>query len=176
MSSLNSIYPSLTTPTGATGSNSSSNNSSTLSSNQSLTPNDFVQFLITELQNQDPLDPTSSDEMLTQMSEIGQLQSSDDLETDLGGMVQQNQVSSAASMIGKYVQGTDANQNAVTGNVTSVQVTSSAVNLQLDSGSTVALSAVTAISPGTGSSGTSGTSGSSGNTAQSSSGAPSSSP
>jgi flagellar basal-body rod modification protein FlgD len=111
-----------------------------------------MQFLITQLQNQDPLDPTSSDEMLTQMSEIGQLQSSDTLQTDLSGMVQQNQVSAAASMIGKSVQGTDQNQNPVSGNVTAVQVTTNGVNLQLDSGSSVALSAVTSITaPTTGS-------------------------
>jgi flagellar basal-body rod modification protein FlgD len=119
-----------------------------------LTPSDFIQFLITQLQNQDPLDPTSSDEMLTQLSEIGQLQSSSDLQTDLTGMVQQNQVSAAASMIGKAVQGTDQNQNPISGNVTAVQVTSSGVNLQLDSGSTVALSAVTSITDPTSNSGT----------------------
>jgi flagellar basal-body rod modification protein FlgD len=119
-----------------------------------LTPNDFIQFLITQLQNQDPLDPTSSDEMLTQLSEIGQLQSSSDLQTDLTGMVQQNQVSAAASMIGKAVQGTDQNQNPISGNVTAVQVTSSGVNLQLDSGSTVALGAVTSITDPTSNSGT----------------------
>jgi flagellar basal-body rod modification protein FlgD len=104
-----------------------------------------MQFLITQLQNQDPLDPTDSDEMLTQMSEIGQLESSTNLETDLTGMVQQNQVSAAASMIGKAIQGTDANQNPASGNVTAVQVTSSGVNLQLDSGDTVPLSGVTSI-------------------------------
>jgi flagellar basal-body rod modification protein FlgD len=145
-----------------------------------LTPNNFIQFLITELQNQDPLDPTSSDEMLTQMSEIGQLQSSTNLDTDLTGMVQQNQVSAAASMIGKSVQGTDQNQNPVSGNVTSVQVNSSGVSLQLDSGSTVALSAVTDISSGSGGSGSSGSSGSSsstsGSTTQPASGAGTTSP
>jgi flagellar basal-body rod modification protein FlgD len=129
-----------------------------------------MQFLITQLQNQDPLDPTSSDEMLTQMSEIGQLESSDDLQTDLSGMVQQNQVSAAASMIGKSVQGTDQNQNPVSGNVTAVQVTTNGVNLQLDSGSSVALSAVTSITaPTTGS-------GSSNSTSQQTSAAAATSP
>lgn len=164
MSALNSLLP--TSLTGASSSSSSSSSSST-SNNQALTPNDFIQFLITQLQNQDPLNPTSSDEMLTQLSEIGQLQSSSNLQTDLTRMVQQNQVSAAASMIGKAVQGTDQNQNPVSGNVTAVQVTSNGVNLQLDSGSTVALSAVTSITDPAGNSSNSGTSSSaSGSTTQ----------
>jgi hypothetical protein len=72
-------------------------------------------------------------------------------------------------MIGKAVQGTDQNQNPISGNVTAVQVTSSGVNLQLDSGSTVALSAVTSITDPTSNSG-SGSSTSGGTTQPSGSG------
>jgi flagellar basal-body rod modification protein FlgD len=110
-----------------------------------LTANDFIQFLVTELQNQDPMDPTDSNQMLSQMSQIGQLESSDDLQTSLTGMVQQNQVSAASNMIGKYVEGTDQNSNPLTGIVSAVQVTSSGVNLTLTSGSTMPMANVTTI-------------------------------
>jgi flagellar basal-body rod modification protein FlgD len=121
------------------------NSSSTTNSSTSLTPNDFINFMVTELQNQDPLDPTDPNQMLTQMSEIGQLQSSTTLQTDLTGMVQQNQVSAASSMIGKLVQGTDANANQQTGIVSAVQVSSTGVNLTLSTGATVPMANVTAI-------------------------------
>ena len=111
----------------------------------SLTPSDFIQFMVTELQNQDPLDPTDANQMLSQMSEIGQLQSADTLQTDLTSMVQQNQVASASAMIGKLVQGTDSNQNQQTGIVSAVQVTSSGVNLTLSSGVTLPMANITAI-------------------------------
>jgi len=101
--------------------------------------------MITELQNQDPLSPTDPNTMLQQISEIGQLQSATTLQTDLTGMVQQNQVSAASAMIGKEVQGTDANKNSITGIVSAVQITSSGVSLQLNTGSTLAMSNVTAI-------------------------------
>jgi flagellar basal-body rod modification protein FlgD len=101
--------------------------------------------MVTELQNQNPLDPTDSNEMLQQMSEIGQLQSQDSLQTNLTSMVQQNQVSAASGMIGKLVQGTDANSNSISGIVTGVQVSSSGVNLSLSSGSTMSMANVTAI-------------------------------
>ena len=52
----------------------------------SLTPNDFINLMVTELQNQDPTQPESSDALLSQMSEIGQLQSSDSLQSTLSGL------------------------------------------------------------------------------------------
>ncbi|MGA2583227.1 MAG: flagellar hook capping FlgD N-terminal domain-containing protein [Tepidisphaeraceae bacterium] len=129
----------------ASTSTSNSTSSSTDGGLSSLTATNFVQFLITELQNQDPMDPTDTSQMLGELSEIGQMQSSSDLQTSLTSMVQQNQVASAANMIGKYVQGTDSNGNSISGNVTSVQVTSNAVNLGLDNGLTMGLSAVSSI-------------------------------
>jgi len=136
MSAINSLL-------GSNGSSSSSSSSS--SGGLALTPNDFVKFLVTELQNQDPTNATDPNQILTQVSEIGQLQSSTTLQTDLTGLVQQNQISSAGGLIGKLIQGTDANQNPQTGIVSGVQVTSTGVNLTLGSGASVPLSNVTAI-------------------------------
>jgi flagellar basal-body rod modification protein FlgD len=138
MSTINSLASTL-------GSAASSGSSTTTSSANSLTANDFIQFMITELQNQDPLSPTDPNTMLQQISEIGQLQSSTTMQSDLAGMVQQNEVSAAAAMIGKEVQGTDANNNSINGIVSAVQITSSGVSLQLNTGSTMAMGNVTAI-------------------------------
>jgi len=113
----------------------------------SLTPNDFINLMVTELQNQDPTQPESSDELLSQMSEIGQLQSSDSLQSTLTGLAQQNQIGAASSLIGKSVQGLDANSNSVSGTVSSVNVASSGVTLELDNGSSVSLSNLTSIAP-----------------------------
>jgi flagellar basal-body rod modification protein FlgD len=139
MSAINSLASAL----GSVASNST--NSSSTSSANSLTANDFIKFMITELQNQDPLSPTDPNTMLQQISEIGQLQSATTLQTDLTGMVQQNQVSAASAMIGKEVQGTDASSNTITGIVSAVQITSNGVNLELNTGSTLAMNNVTAI-------------------------------
>ncbi len=144
MSAINSSLPGLTDqiPASATNSSTGSSAGDPLSS---LNGGDFVQFLITELQNQDPLNPTSSDQMLSQLSQIGQLESSSDLQTSLSGMVQQNSVSSAANMIGKDITGTDQFNNQQQGTVTAVQVTTNGVNLSLSNGSTVGLGNVTSI-------------------------------
>ena len=124
------------------------------SSTQQLTSGDFINFLVTELQNQDPLNPTSSDQMLSQLSEIGQLQSSTTMVSSLTSMVQQNQTASASALIGKSVQGTDANQNPLSGTVAAVQVSTSGVTLQLNNGQLLPMNNVTTITdPSTSSSG-----------------------
>lgn len=144
MSSINSLASAINTATNNSSSTSNSSASAPSAAN-TLTANDFIKFMITQLQNQDPLNPTDSNQMLTQMSQIGQLESSTNLQSSLSTMVQQNQIASAANMIGKYVQGTDQNSNKTTGTVTAVQVTTNGVNLTMDNGDTVPLNNVTAI-------------------------------
>jgi flagellar basal-body rod modification protein FlgD len=113
----------------------------------SLTPTDFLNMMITQLQHQDPLNPTSSSDLLAQMSQIGQLQASTTLQTQLTGFGLQTSIGTASSMIGKTVQGLDTNNNPITGVVTSVQVQKGNVSLGLDKGGTMALTNVTAITP-----------------------------
>ncbi len=144
MSSINSLASAIGTATNST--NSTSNSAAVApSAANTLTANDFIQFMVTQLQNQDPLNPTDSNQMLTQMSEIGQLESSTNLQTSLTSMVQQNQIASAANMIGKYAQGTDQNSNQTAGTITAVQVTTGGVNLTMDNGDTMPLNNVTSI-------------------------------
>jgi flagellar basal-body rod modification protein FlgD len=114
---------------------------------QALTPSDFINLMVTELQNQDPTQPESSDQLLSQMSQIGQLQSSDTLQTTLTGLAQQNQIGAASSLIGKAVSGLDASSNSTSGIVSSVNVASTGVTLSLDNGGTLPLSSVTSIAP-----------------------------
>jgi flagellar basal-body rod modification protein FlgD len=116
-------------------------------------------MMVTQLQNQDPLNPTSSADLLSQMSQIGQLQSADQLQTTLTGLTTQNQIGAASSLIGKAVTGTDANNKPVGGTVTSVTISqipgttsnggvaTTSVNLNLDDGDVLPLSNVTAIAP-----------------------------
>jgi flagellar basal-body rod modification protein FlgD len=115
--------------------------------NLNLTASDFVKMMITQLQNQDPLNPTDSGQMMQQMSEIGQMQSTTQLQTTLSTLGSQTQIGAASSLLGKKVTGIDATNNTVSGLVSSVQVNSSGVNLLLDSGSTLPLSGVTGITP-----------------------------
>lgn len=107
--------------------------------------------MVTQLQHQDPTQPESNDQLLAQMSQIAQLQSSTQLQTSLSQMVLQNQISSAGSLIGKSVQGLDDQANQLTGVVTSVRVQQNQVYLQLDNGGQLQMGNVTAITAPAGS-------------------------
>ena len=112
-----------------------------------LKTEDFIKMMLTQLQNQDPLEPAKNQELLAQMSQIGQPQSSTTLQESLQGMVLQNQIGSASGLIGKTVKGLDSTDAPVEGLVNSVKVSADGVGLELDNGKTLLLSRVTQIAP-----------------------------
>jgi len=105
--------------------------------------------MVTQLKNQDPTQPMSNEDLLQQMTNIGQLESSDQLQSSLTTMTLQNDIGNAAKLIGQNVTGLNDQQEQVNGMVNSVQVQNSVVYLQLDSGATLQLGNVTSIAPGT---------------------------
>ena len=115
------------------------------SKNFALKTEDFIKMMITQLQNQDPLEPAKNQELLAQMSQIGQLQSATTLQDTLKGMVLQNQLAGAGNLIGKLVTGLDEADEPVQGVVTSIRVERDKVNLELDNGKTLPLTRVTQI-------------------------------
>jgi flagellar basal-body rod modification protein FlgD len=137
----------MTTTTVGTSAPAASSPISAVSNTLNLNASDFMKMMIKQLQNQDPLNPTNSDALMQQMSQIGQMQSTSQLQTTLSGLATQTQIGAASNLIGKQVAGIDSSNNSVAGLVTSVQVSSSGVNLQLDSGSLVPLGNVTTITP-----------------------------
>jgi len=126
-------------------SNSSSGTGATATNPYNLTPENFIQLMVTQLQNQDPTQPTSNQDLLAQMSEIGQLESSTELQSTMSSVTLQTQVGSASSLIGKTVTGVDSSNNSVSGVVNSVSVAGGNVSLQLDSGTSLALSGLATI-------------------------------
>ncbi|HEY8666991.1 MAG TPA: flagellar hook capping FlgD N-terminal domain-containing protein [Tepidisphaeraceae bacterium] len=117
------------------------------SSKLQLKTEDFIKMMITQLQNQDPMEPAKNQELLAQMSQIGQLQSTTSLQEDLKGLVLQNQIGAAGNLIGKTVQGMDEQNNQVEGIVNSIRVDQDKVNLELDNGKTLPIGRVTMIAP-----------------------------
>ena len=113
-----------------------------------LKSEDFIKMMITQLQNQDPMEPAKNEELLAQMSQIGQLQSTNQLQESLKGLVIQNQIGAAGNLIGKSVEGMDEKNETVRGVVNSVHVESEQVYLELDNGKRLSLGRVTGIAQG----------------------------
>ena len=110
---------------------------------------DFINMMVTQLQNQDPMEPAKNEQLLSQMSQIGQLESSTQLQQSLTTMVLQNNLGAAGNLIGKEVTGIGefgGETVELNGTVTSVRVEGDDVMLELDTGHKVDLTKVTRVS------------------------------
>jgi flagellar basal-body rod modification protein FlgD len=118
------------------GSSGSSNAAST--TNGLLAPNQFLNLLVDNLKYQDPLDPTSSADFLTQLAALSQVDT-------LQQVAQTDQTSTAANLLGKTVSGADASGNPLSGTVTGVALTSNGPVLSVGN-DTISLGSVTSVS------------------------------
>lgn len=123
----------------------SSSGNQVKSSNFKLKTEDFIKMMITQLQNQDPLEPAKNEQLLAQMSQIGQLQSTEALQSSLKTLVMQNNLGASSSLIGKEVQGQTPSGDKIGGIVNSVRVEGEDIVLELDNGQNLQLGRVTSI-------------------------------
>ncbi len=100
----------------------------------SLTSADFIRIMFTELANQDPFQPSDSSALLDQMNSIRSIESNIQLMDRLDTLVFENKLSSAATLIGKAVQGLTDDGLRVNGTVSTVLRQGDEVTLQLDTG------------------------------------------
>lgn len=63
----------------------------------------FLDLLLAELQNQDPLNPMENSEMLQQIGQIRQISATNQLSDTLGAVMLGQSVSTASSLIGKRI-------------------------------------------------------------------------
>lgn len=109
---------------------------------------EFIKIMIAQLQQQDPLEPAKSDELLSQLSQIRAMEANETLTSSLQGLSLQQSIASGANLIGKTIMGINAEGDSITGAVTSVRVENKQVYLELDTGQRLKLESVTAIAPG----------------------------
>ncbi len=82
----------------------------------------FLGLLLTEMQNQDPMQPMDNSQMLTQMSQIRSIGSNDKLTSTLSTLAAGQELAMASSMIGKTVKALDRDAKDVEGKVDRVSV------------------------------------------------------
>lgn len=132
-------------PTAASGSSTAGASASTTSHGLAgITPDDFLKMLITELQNQDPTNPTNSDQIMQQISEIRNIQATSDLTTTLNSVALGQSLSTASSLIGKQIEGLAADGSQVSGAVSSVSIKNGTPEVNVGS-QTLGLSNITAV-------------------------------
>lgn len=101
----------------------------------SLGKDDFLKILMTQLQNQDPLNPMQDQDFISQMATFSSLEQMTNLNTSMDNFVKsaaQNQFMQASSMIGKTVTYLDNQGNQMTAVVKSVLFKDGSTSFQLN--------------------------------------------
>jgi len=128
---------------GTPGSSISNSSATTLSSSE------FLNLMMDELQNQDPLNPSSSDptQYLTELAQMTSVEQETNTAQNTMDSAQAQSVSQAVSLIGHSITYIDQTTGAkLSGTVSSVQITSSGPTVTVGSATGVLLSSITNVS------------------------------
>lgn len=111
---------------------------------------DFMKILIKQLQLQDPFQPMTNQEMISQMATIRELEMNTRLTERLEQLTDQQRVASASGLIGRQIKGivTDSNGNEyeLEGLVTGIEFTGNGeILLRLDNGLRLPITSLTEV-------------------------------
>lgn len=84
--------------------------------------NDFIKLMITEMQNQDPLNPMDNEQMLGQIGQIREIASNDKLSKTLDALMVSQSISMAGGMIGLKVEALSDESKRIEGVVDRVMI------------------------------------------------------
>jgi flagellar basal-body rod modification protein FlgD len=115
-----------------------STTSQTTNPGQTLTQQDFLQLLVTQMTSQDPMQPVSDTDMAAQMAQFSALQAAQSTDSDV-------QTLDANSLLGRTVTASSTT-GAVTGTVSGIEIQSGAPQVLIN-GQLYALNQISAITP-----------------------------
>src|SRR5215208_7083030 len=121
--------------------NSATNNQSTSSSVGGINDIDmdtFLKLMITELQQQDPLNPLDNKDMLNQIAQIRAIGASDQLTNTLNSVLLGQNITSATNLIGADISALTDNGQAITGIVSRVAIDKGVPKLHVENSPGVA--------------------------------------
>jgi flagellar basal-body rod modification protein FlgD len=113
---------------------------------KTLSSTDFMSVFLSELKNQNPLEPMSNQDMMNQMVQLNMLNEISALNSTLTSFAKSNQVVNATGLIGKQVQATSAVDGTLYDSVVkSLSITGDKIQLQLTDGSDISLDWLTGV-------------------------------
>ncbi|TWU27805.1 flagellar hook assembly protein FlgD [Bythopirellula polymerisocia] len=101
---------------------------------------DFLKLMISELQNQDPLNPLENDQLLAQISQIREVGATEKLTSTLDAVLLGQNITSATSLIGAEIEAISDDNQRVSGLVNRITISNGQPKLHLEEGSKVAIS------------------------------------
>lgn len=110
----------------------------------SLNSTDFLQLLVAQVTNQNPLDPVSSSQFMAQTAELSTLEQITSLNQQAAKSLTANRMSEAVQTLGKTVTAVTDTGARVSGTVTQVDQTSNGPLLEVG-GSLIPLSGIESV-------------------------------
>jgi flagellar basal-body rod modification protein FlgD len=115
-------------------------------SNDNLGENDFLQLMMDQLENQNPLSPDDPTQYLSELASFSSLEQESNIASSTSSTASEQSSASALAMIGHTVTYTGTDGTSESGVVSSVQFGSSGPTLTVGSRSGIALGSVTQAS------------------------------
>ncbi|MCL4434245.1 MAG: hypothetical protein M1399_05670 [Actinobacteria bacterium] len=131
---------------GTSGVASSSQSTNSLNPIQQLaSSNSFLQLLVAQLKYQNPLNPVSGTQFISQTAQLSEVEMVQQMSTEMAAEQSAVQTATATSLIGKTVTASLSSGQTLTGSVSSVELSSTGVPTLTVSGTAVPLSSVTKV-------------------------------
>ena len=92
---------------------------------------DFMRLLIEQLRNQNPMSPLKSNEFTSQLAQMNSLQQLILLNESMSQQLSSRKLADATALIGRWVEGLDANNNLIAGYVERLEVIEGEVILKI---------------------------------------------
>ena len=104
---------------------------------------EFLQLLVAQLQNQDPIDPVDQESFVNQLTSFSTLEAVEGLNAKFDDILQLQQITQGFELAGKEVRYVDG-QNTVTGKVDEVSVVGAQILANID-GSQIPISNIISV-------------------------------
>jgi flagellar basal-body rod modification protein FlgD len=145
---MSSIVPTAATSTASTTTSAGGSSAAGSATKSSLGKDQFLQLMMAQLKNQNPLSASNSDPMqyVTELAQFTSLEQQTNTAQSTAKSLTAQQTASAVGLIGKSVSYLDVNGVAATGTVQSVQIASAGPTLTVNGTGGIDPSNVTQVS------------------------------
>jgi flagellar basal-body rod modification protein FlgD len=140
------MIPSATEATAAASSSSTSSTALPSNPNGTLGDDTFLQLMVTQLQDQDPLNPTDTSSYLSELAQFTSLEQETNTATSTQQTATSNATTEALSLLGQNVNYTDANGVSQSGTVSAIDLSGSSPTLTIGTTTGITTSQVTEVS------------------------------
>jgi len=86
---------------------------------QEMGKEDFLKLLVAQMENQDPLNPSSNEDMVMQLAQFSSIEQTELMNNNLETFIQDNTMGMASSMIGQQIEAANPDSGVITKGVVS---------------------------------------------------------